>query len=153
LILAFDAHEILHALGKKIGKPSKLQTWLETMPERFQLQFRYVWNYCKHSRRDLEEGTPHDPRHADVLIYFAGQCYGDVSGKPTPLMLAFKLRFLLEHPESGFLETVEDVSKLANVYQASARISRQEFLDEYLPLIQSNLPRFHSGDPPELEKP
>jgi hypothetical protein len=99
-----------------------------------------------------KKAHPHDPRDADVLIYFAGQCYGDVSGKPTPLMLAFKLRFLLEHPESGFLETVE-VSKLGNVYQASARISRQEFLDEFLSLIQSNLPRFHSGDPPELEKP
>jgi hypothetical protein len=30
---------------------------------------------CKHAWKDLEEDTPHDPRQADVFIYFAGRCY------------------------------------------------------------------------------
>jgi hypothetical protein len=100
LVLAYNAHEILHALGTKIGKPSQLKTWLVTMPKRFQKQWEYVWNFCKHGLKDVDDDVPHDQRHADFLIHFAGQCYRDVFGKPTPLLFAFDLRFLAEHPES-----------------------------------------------------
>jgi hypothetical protein len=99
LVLAYNAHEILHALGvKKIGKPSQLKTWLGTMPEPFRKRWEYVWNFCKHGLKDVDENTPHDPRHAEVLIDFAGQCYRDVCGPPTPLILAFDLRFRVENP-------------------------------------------------------
>lgn len=136
LMLAANAHELLHALGEKVGKPSGLQTWLESMPKSLQARAQYVINFCKHGWKDLEEETPHDPRVADVLIYFAGRCYRNVIGSPTPAMIAFDLRLALENPdlviEGGAKEAF---SKLANVYNAAA-ISRQEFLDEYLPLIE-----------------
>jgi hypothetical protein len=74
LVLAYNAHEILHALGAKIGKPSKLKAWLDAMPKRFQRRWEYVWNFCKHGLMHVDDNTPHDPRHADFLINFAGQC-------------------------------------------------------------------------------
>jgi hypothetical protein len=149
LMLAFNAHEIFNALGKAIGKPSQFQTWLETMPKAFQARTTYVIRFCKHAYRDLHEETPHDPRLADAFIYFAGRCYRDVIGKPTPMMLAFDLRLCLEDPDLVNGDAKEAFSKPRNVYKA-AMISRQDFLDEYLPLIERGPPPwFHSGSPPE----
>jgi hypothetical protein len=135
LMLAFNAHELFHALGDRNGKPSELQTLLEAMPESFQARWRYVWNYCKHGWKDLDEETPYDPRFADFIIYFAAKSYCSVCGQPTSRMFAFNLRFNIENP--GLIpEAAEAVWKLRDVYDA-ARISRQDFLDEYLPLIES----------------
>jgi hypothetical protein len=145
LMLAFNAHEIFHALGKKIEKPSRYQTWLETMPKRFQLQSRYVWNYCKHGWLDLEEDTPHDPAQAEVLIYFAGRCYRELYGSPTLLMRAFDLRLVIERPEFTYWESEQAVAKLRDIYKA-ADIKRAEFLKEYLPLLEKAL--LHSEAPP-----
>jgi len=140
LILAYNAHEILHALGAKIGKPSKLKAWLDTMPKRFQRRWEYVWNFCKHGLMDVDDNTPHDPRHADFLINFAGQCYRDVFGKPTPLLFAFDLRFLIEHPECidwvaawAAIRTTE----FFEVYREAASQSRRKFLETFLPGIEA----------------
>ena len=134
-MLAANAHELLHALGKKVGKPSAFQTWLESMPDDFQARAKYVINFCKHGWKDLEEETPHDPSLADCLIYFAGRCYRNVIGEPTSMMIAFDLRLALENPDVAFDEAEEPLSKLTSVYNAAA-ITRQDFLDEYLPLIE-----------------
>ena len=150
-MLAANAHEILHALGERVGKPSEMQTWLESMPESFQARVQYVINFCKHGWKDLDEETPHDPRVSDVFIYFAGRCYRAVIGTPTPMMIAFDLRFILENPDIAIVQVMEPVSKLRDVYGA-ADISRREFLDEYLPGIELGRP-LHSGSPPESEKP
>jgi hypothetical protein len=149
LMLAFNAHEIFNALGKAMGKPSQFQTWLETMPEAFQARSTYVIRFCKHAYRDLNDETPHDPRLADVLIYFSGRCYRDVIGKPPAMMLAFDLRLGLEDPGLVPGEAKEAFSKLRNIYKA-ASISRQKFLDEFLPWIELGLPQFHSGILPEF---
>jgi hypothetical protein len=138
-VLAANAHELFHALGKKAGKPSELQTWLETMPKSFQARSTYVINFCKHGWKDLEEATPHDPRLADVLIYFSIRCYRAVIGQPAPIMLAFDLQFAVENPDAISTEAKEAVSKLIDIYNAAA-ISRQEFLNEYLSLIELGPP-------------
>ncbi len=138
LMLAANAHELFDALGEKIGKPSEFRTWLETMREPFQARSFYVINFCKHGWKDLEEETPHDPRLADVLIYFAGRCYRNVVGNPPPIMLAFDLRLGVEDPTLGTGKTKEALTELIGLYDADA-ISRQEFLDEYLPLIERGL--------------
>jgi hypothetical protein len=140
LVLAFNAHEILHALGKKIGKPSKLKTWLATLSKRHQKQWEYVWNFCKHGWKDIDDDVPHDPRHADFLINFAGQCYRDVFGKPSPLLFAFDLRFLLEYPEC--IDWVAASSAIRGtqffeVYREASRQSRSEFLETFLPRIEA----------------
>jgi hypothetical protein len=138
LMLAFNAHEIFNALGNAIGKPSEFQTWLETMPEDFQARVTYVVRFCKHAYRDLNEETPHDPRLADLLIYFSARCYRNVIGTLPPMLYAFDLRFILENPDVVAGESRPALFKLINVYKPNA-ISRQEFLDEYLPLIEEGL--------------
>jgi hypothetical protein len=138
-VLAANAHELFHALGKKVRKPSELQAWLETMPKPFQARSAYVINFCKHGWKDLEGATPHDPRLADVLIYFAIRCYRAVIGQPTPIMLAFDLRFAVENQDAISANAKEAVSKLVHIYNA-ATISRQEFLNEYLSLIEIGPP-------------
>ena len=136
LVLGFNAHEILHALGKKMGKPSKLKMWLNTMPKRFQKQWEYVWNFCKHGLKDVDDDVPHDPRHGELLINFAGECYRDVFGKRTPLLFAFDLRFLAEHPEFLDWSAVPFEAFFAD-YQWAATVSREEFLNRCIRLIET----------------
>ena len=111
------------------------------MPKRFQKQWDVdVWNFCKHGLKDVDDDVPHDQRHADFLIHFAGQCYRDVFGKPTPLLFAFDLRFLAEHPESVdwyAAMTAIGVAEFFEIYREAASQSRQEFLTTYLPLIEA----------------
>jgi len=151
LMLATNAHELLDAIGEKVGKPSEFRTWLETMPEPFQARSAYVINFCKHGWKDLEEETPHDPRLADVLIYFSIRCYGTVIGNLTPIMFAFDLRLGLEDPELVRPDAKEALSKLRDIYQAAA-ISRQEFLNQYLPQIERRRSPFQFRSFPS-EKP
>jgi hypothetical protein len=141
LVLAFNAHEILHALGKKIGKPSKYYQWLEALPkrfhpERFQARWRYVWNFCKHGSKDVDDDVLHDPRHAEALINFSSQCFRDVIGKPTPLLFAFDLRFLAENPTFVDWSAVP-IEKLFEVHKWSQGLTREEFLDDCLTLIRA----------------
>jgi len=137
LVLAFNAHEILHGLGKKIGKPSQLKTWLGTMPEPFQKRWEYVWNFCKHGLKDIDDDVPHDPRQAELLINFAGQCYRHVYGKPSPLLFTFDLRFLLENPAFTDWSAVPPIEELFDSYKWAASISREEFFNLCLRLIDA----------------
>ena len=140
LVLAYNAHEILHALGAKIERPSQLKTWLGTMPKHFQERWKYVWNFCKHGFKDVDDNVPHDPRHAEFLINFAGQCYRDVFGKPSPLLFAFDLRFLVENPSFinwSALSATVPILEFFEVYKDAASISREEFLKQNLPLIEA----------------
>ena len=69
-------------------------------------------------------------------------------------MVAFDFRLVIERPEFAIWGATEPVSKLREVYDAHI-ISRQEFLEEHLPLIRRLLPplplsRLHVGKPPAL---
>jgi hypothetical protein len=154
LMLAFNAHEILHALAKRIGKPSPLEVWLDTLPdsvrERVRAMTRYVWNFCKHGGKDIDDKTPHDPRCDQLYIFFAGRCYRAVYGTPTPLMVAFDLRLIIEDPDLAAIAAREPLSQLLDVYHAG-QISRQQFLHEYLPLIETAIAEGRLHD--ILEKP
>src|SRR4051794_13799982 len=57
LVLAYNAHDLIHAMGKAVGKPSEFKTWLESMPLSFQQRAKYVNNFCKHGFKDLNEKT------------------------------------------------------------------------------------------------
>jgi hypothetical protein len=43
LVLASNAHDCFHALGKKIGKPSWWMTWLESMPPAFKERAKNIF--------------------------------------------------------------------------------------------------------------
>jgi hypothetical protein len=136
LVLAYNAHELIHAIGKTIGTPSDLQAWLETMPFSFQERWRYVNNFCKHAWIDLNEETPHDPRQAEVLMYFACKTYRWVFRANTPLMLAFAWRLLFENPDFAAAESDEVCSRFAKI-KIPRESSRQQFLKQWFPLFYS----------------
>jgi hypothetical protein len=136
LVLAYNAHELIHAMGKASGRPSDMQTWLETTPSSFQARWKYVNNFCKHGWIDLNEETPHDPRQAEVLMYFACKTYRRVFRANTPLMLAFACRLLFENPEFAAAESGEVFSKFAKI-NIPRESSRQQFLKEWFPLFYS----------------
>lgn len=158
LVLAFNAHEILHELGKKIGKPSTLKTWIATLPKRFQKQWEYVWNFCKHGLKDIDDDVPHDPRHAEVLISCSIRIYRDVFGKLSPLLLAFDFRFVIDHPEvvdwPAVARSAIPLPELIEAYRQAQSESREEFLQTFLLLSEAGLvpsewSSLHSGSPPK----
>ena len=154
LVLAYNAHEILHALGKNAGKPSRLRTWLNTMPKHFQARWEYVWNFCKHGLKDIDDDVSHDPRHAELVMYFAVECYRETFGRLTPLLFAFGLRFFVENPK--FIDwpsalAAIPVPEFFETYREASSQSRQEFLATYLPLIEAGRFPAHSTGPIELE--
>lgn len=143
LVLAYNSHEILDALGRKIGKPSQLKTWIATLPERVQKQWEYVWNFCKHGLKDIDDDVPYDPRQAEVLISNAIRCYRDVFGKLSPLLLAFDFRFVIDHPEvvdwSAVRRSAIPFPELIEAYRQAGSQSREEFLQAFLLLSEAGL--------------
>ena len=129
LILSYNAHEIINAMGKTIGKPSEIESWLKELPPSFQERWKYVNNFCKHAWKDLNEDTPYDPRQAEILMYFASRCYRGVFGTNTALMLAFGFRFLLENPDLAAAESDKVLCKLRMVGDPR-KVSRQQFLQD-----------------------
>ena len=64
-------------------------------------------------------------------------------GKPTPLLFAFDLRFLVEHPECinwSLPMAAMRSMEFFETYRETASQTRQEFLTTYLPLIQAGRP-------------
>jgi len=129
LVLAYNAHDCLHALTKRAGKPSYFGDYLATLPQSFQKRTRYVVDFCKHGAMDIAEPTPHIPRVAEVFAYFAGRCYRALYGKPTLLMFAFEIRHAMENPDLILPDHIEAFSGLADIYDP-VLVSRQQFLDD-----------------------
>jgi hypothetical protein len=46
LVLASNAEDCLHAIGKKIGKPSLYKTWFESMPRSFQERGQHIQDFA-----------------------------------------------------------------------------------------------------------
>ena len=143
LVLAYNAHEILDALGRQIGKPSQIKTWIETLPPRFQKQWEYVWNFCKHGLKDIDDDVPYDPGQAEVLLNNAIRCYRDVFGKLSPLLLAFDFRFVIDHPQvvdwPAVARSAIPLPELIEAYRQAGSQSREEFLQTFLLLSEAGL--------------
>ena len=135
MVLAYNAHDCFHVLTTKDGKPSEFGNWLEAMPKSFQERTRYVVDFCKHGAKDTFDQTPHDPRVAEAFMYFAGRCYRELHGAPTPLMFAFDIRLCLENPDIVLPAARPIYAELERV-DVSSRISREQFLKENLPIFR-----------------
>ena len=57
LVLASNAEDCFHAIGKKIGKPSLYKTWLESMRRSFQERGQYIQDFAKHGFKEVR--APH----------------------------------------------------------------------------------------------
>jgi hypothetical protein len=135
LVLASNAEDCLHALGTKVGKPSEYKTWLNLQASSVQEQSRYIQDFAKHGFKDLDEDALFSSQVAEVLMYFGGRCYRDLFGQPTALMFAFEIRFGLENPDLVRAEAKEVIANLGSI-ENPADVTRQQFLEKNLPLIE-----------------
>jgi hypothetical protein len=112
----------------------------------FQKQCEYVWNFCKHGMRDIDDDVPHDPSHADVLMFFACRCYRDVCGGVTLLMMVFTLRMALKYPDIAVAWAGKDILEFIDIYKVK-HIDRQEFLEEHIAFAKKFGITLHSAIP------
>ena len=91
-------HDCYHAIGKKIGKPSWHQEFMEKMPRSFQESAKYIQDFAKHGFMDLEERTPFETKTTAGLILFSIECHWNIFGSCTPVMMLFWARALTEFP-------------------------------------------------------
>jgi hypothetical protein len=98
LVLASNAEECYHALGKKVGKPSFHQEFMAKMPHSFRDRMRYIQDFAKHGFMDLDERTPFETSVAEGLMLVALDCHAQIFGNVTPLMKLYWLRMLTERP-------------------------------------------------------
>lgn len=98
--LAAAAHDCFQAIGKKAGKPSYFQEWLESQSETLQKRAGYIRDYLKHGFMDIEENASYDPSLGEVYMISSVSCYEGMFGCKTALMTAYQIRFLMENPQA-----------------------------------------------------
>lgn len=136
--LVVAAQTILHHVGSKTGKPSKLVEWIKSQPPAFQRRVVDAQNFFKHAHKDPDRVLTYAPRIAEIYIIDAIYMFEDLYHVITPLMRTFALRFSLSHPD------VLDLSSLPVKFPASvkinqvAQLSRAEFFDAILPAMSRN---------------
>lgn len=133
LVLASNAHDCFHAIGKKEGKPSDWMTWLESFPESFQERARYIQDFAKHGFKDLEEDAPFEAKVAEAVMIAGVVSYDKLYGTVTPLMALYTTRLFFENPEYTRPEKREHYLKGAQI-QGIGDGSRKSFLDKHLGL-------------------
>ena len=141
--LASAAHDLLNLMSSQIGKPSEWEAALEEMPDEVRSRARYFQNFIKHGFKDLKGDVEYGAQHGELLMFFAIDCYANLFPL-TPLMHLFVFRLLVENPEFRTESGQRKVDQFGPYH--SDQISRQDFLDHLLPVMER---RLHSGSPPE----
>jgi hypothetical protein len=131
--LATAAHDCFAVMASNIGKPSRYQTWLRSMPETFQARAVYFQNFIKHGCKDPNDEVPYSAVHGEALMVFSALCYQEVFGALTARMHLFLLRFYVEHPDFISADERGSLAELLDIQHAS-KIEREAFLDDFLPL-------------------
>jgi hypothetical protein len=149
LVLASNAHDCYHALGKEIGQPSWFQERLEQMPTSLRERMKYIQDFAKHGFMDLKESTPFDTILAEGLILVSIECHRKLFGNVTPLMMLFWARGFKDCPTwMPELNEVPQIIIQSGIIQYATRGTRKECLDRFqsnlqtLPLSSPELSRF-----------
>jgi len=139
--LATAASDCLHAMGKMAGKPSHIQTWLRSQSKGFQKRTAYIQNFIKHGFKDLHGSFSYSPKHGEVLMMDAVDCYTRLYGGKTPVMRVYFLRFALENP--NVINLAKDRPSLleGGTVDNLAKLNRREFLEVFVPAINRALPK------------
>jgi hypothetical protein len=156
LVLASNAEDCFHAIGKRAGKSSFYSAWLEKMPESFRDRSKYIQDFAKHGRKDLDEEADFATRYVEAVILSAIDCCKQIHGKDTPLMRFFEMRLYLERPEMATKELAGYILERSRIHGFGEE-SRKEFFETCLLTIgrlndtlHNRL--FYSADnPPNME--
>jgi hypothetical protein len=133
LVLATNAHDCYHALGKKIGKPSWHQDFAEKMPPSFQERAKYIPDFSKHGFMDLDETAEFDTTFSEGLMLISVGCHSEIFGRKTPLMALYWARMFSERP-SWTGEAAERFPKVVSddrIIEDVALGSRKQCFDSF----------------------
>jgi hypothetical protein len=134
--LAIAAHDCYHALSAHGGKSSYLAKFIKTQSVGFQKRTKIAQNFFKHGFKDLKGSIALDTLTTDVRLLDCCFCHKKMGLRMTPLIQLFWIRMLLEQPE--LLALHKEAEPFADSL-ARTRLdgtSRQEFLDQFLPLVE-----------------
>jgi hypothetical protein len=132
--LAVAAHDCYHALGAHKGNPSFLPTFIKSQSKRFQRNAVAAQNFFKHGLNNLTGKVSLDTLFSDSLLAECLFCHRDLQLKVTPLMQLFWFRFLVEQPSLLAFYDAGPFSEKVKTHRLD-RISRQEFFNEFLPIV------------------
>jgi hypothetical protein len=136
LVLASNAHDCYHALGKKIGKPSFHAEFMETMPQSVRERSKYIQDFAKHGFKDLEENADFDTVFAEALMAVCLHCHFEIFGNMTLLMSLLTSRMCSEHPEWMGTAKLPKAIRDSALIDDAAKGSRRECLERYLPALR-----------------
>ena len=134
LVLASNAEDCLHAIGKRIGKPSIWADGMEKFPALSRERSRYIQDFAKHGEKDLDETARYNVKTGDMVLFLAIDCCRHIYGKVTPLMALFSARFFFENPATITESLQAQILKDLSVYDLE-RIRRKEFFQDIQPLL------------------
>jgi hypothetical protein len=136
--LAIAAHDCYHALGAHAGKPSFIATFMKAQSIGFQKRAKLAQNFFKHGGKRLKGSVPLDTLTTDATLVDCCFCHKDLGLRITPLIQLFWFRALVEQPELlAVYEAGPFQEQIAT--QKLNRMSRQEFLDKFLPIVEAFL--------------
>ena len=131
LVLAWNAHECYHALGKRLGKPSFIAQGFEALPPSMIERARYIQDFAKHGEKDIDEESPFETKAAEAYMIASVVCHEQIYVKVTPLMALYSTRFFFENPNFAVPGPKREHFVYGSaVYQLGSG-SRKEFLDQF----------------------
>jgi len=132
LVLASNALNCYHALGKKLRKPSWWRERMEKWPPSLQERMKYIQDFAKHGLMDLEESTPFETMSAGALIIISIESHWNVFGGVTPLMVLFWTRALTEFPRwVPEMHELPQIILQSGIIQEVGRGTRKECFDRF----------------------
>jgi hypothetical protein len=144
LVLASNAHDCYHALGKKIGKPSFWQEFVETVaPRSFRERTKYVQDFAKHGFKDLEESTPFSTRKAEALMFISVAYHQEIAGQMTALMGLYWARALSENPTWANRRALPDSLVDSGIIDEVGQGSRKQCFNRFQVLFEEALRGLH----------
>lgn len=150
LVLASNAEDCLHALGKRVGKPAAIKGKFEKLPKSFQERATYVQDFAKHGEKDTGEPVDYVPESATMTLLSAVDAFTSLYGTATGIMRIFFARCLLEYPQLATQERQAMFIKSANVDNLGSG-NRKDFFDKFSSIFGSQL--FSSGEWPKSHLP
>src|ERR1700730_9951711 len=130
--LSVAAQEIVHTLGKTVGKPSLLVELIKAQSKRLRNAIRFPQNFFKHFKK--EKVITYKPVVGEMTLLDAVMSFSQVFTM-TPLMALFLARITLERPD--LLKKRGSPSKFVNGAHIDdlAKTTRSKFLQECLTRI------------------
>lgn len=129
--LACSALQVARDVGKKFGKAGML---IEALPKDQRAEALAMQNFFKHADKDPHKVLSFNPLLTQWHIYDALTLYDTLYRGVTPLMAAFRMRFLLTHPAVGTTALPSGLPVGCDE-SALAKMSNGQFYRTVMPLL------------------